>query len=235
VQSPSGQAIARYQAELDVLAGLIPMARVRWFLEGGLALAACLGRFLRQHSDVDIGLLETDLYRLESMLKSSGYRLFSRNPSWHPVEYLPFDLVRATSADEIVSGKRVKRLTAIKVDGQGKVDWRAAVLPRFDIHVHRPGPGVVYLTRKQVPFPADMFHRQAVYRTPGGLSIRVASIPFQYFFKLVGRQPRQHFDRQTIEQYGLISPEDAERVRALVPGAVRQASLPRLILPSRAA
>ena len=216
VQKPSESDVVRYFAELETLALALPAERLNWYLEGGLALATYLDGFQREHSDIDIGVLSEDLETLEECLAEHNYRLFSRNPLLHLVEYARVDVVHAASIKAIRSERRTKRLTAIKVDDNGAAAWGASVLPRFDVHVHIRGEDVVYLTHRRVPFPADLFFDTSTYQTPGDRTIPVASIPFIYFFKWLGRKPRQQFDKQLIEESGLLSEDARSRVLELL-------------------
>ncbi len=208
--------IRRYRDELELLADLLPESCVNWYLEGGMALAAHLGQFKRKHSDVDVGVFVHDVKTFEERLAERNYRLFLRNPRLQILEYTRFDVVRVTSAEIIRSGKRVKRLTAIQVDDRGRIKWNADLLPRFDVHVHHEGPDVVYVTHRRFEFPADLFQSASVYETPQLRKIQLASIPFIYYFKLIGNRPTQRYDRQLIEQSGLISASTKERVEQIL-------------------
>ncbi len=218
IENPSQEVINRYQTDLDQLASVLRDTEFAWYLEGGMAIAAHLGRFYRRHSDTDVGVFLHDIPALERLLARHDYGLFSRNPGIKSLEYARMDLIRETSAGEILSDKRVKRLTAIKTDGNGRAVASDLCLPRFDIHVHRRGrrDDCVYVTYKQHAFPADLFDSHGFYTTSSGCTIRVASASFLYFFKLLGQRPKERFDRQLIERFGLISPLQANRVRAAV-------------------
>ena len=188
-----------------------------WYLEGGMALAAHTGGFVRLHSDIDVGIFVDDVLDFEARIAENQYRLFSRNPVSKFLEYTRVDLVRPTSGKEIQSVDHVKRLTAIKVDDRGNVDNCARILPRFDVHIHRKDHDTVYVTKDRVAFPSDLFHQNKVFETTKS-SILVASIPFIYFFKSQGRRPKERFDRDLIEQRGLIAPLEKKRILAIVDG-----------------
>jgi hypothetical protein len=188
-----------------------------------MAVAAHLGEFLRTHSDLDIGVFVDDICPFEQHLAEQGYRLFSRNPFTKLLEYSPIDIVRTVTAREIASVRRVKRLTAIKVNDRGRLDWHESLLPRFDVHIHRGGLENVYLTDDRYAFPADLFHANATYRTLTDRKISLASVPFLYFFKLQGRRPKHRFDQRLLEEHRLISKRDALRVRRVLQRARPQA------------
>jgi hypothetical protein len=193
---------------------LIPQDRVAWQLEGGMAVSLHVGQFLRQHGDVDVAVFADQLDKFESCLAEKSYRLFSRN--WfHPLEYAPFDLVRVTSADEIQSHRRVKRMTAIKVDPSGRVDEQESLLPRFDVHVHCLGSDYVYLDIDRIPFPQDLFFTTGSFETDNGGRIVVASLALMYFYKLQGRRPRHRFDLELIEHHTQFQAQDRHRAHAI--------------------
>ena len=172
---------------------------------------------LFRSSDIDVGIFSVDLKAFENRLHESRFALFSRNPI-HGLEYTPVDLARRTSADEVLSRYRVKRLTAFKVDDRGKPVWDCDRLTRFDVHVHEPHRKTVLLTRNRIPFPNDLFFGSRVERKVNGCSVPVASTPFLYFFKLRSgfRRPRHIFDLHVMERQGLVSGAEKERLKSLL-------------------
>lgn len=227
VCAPSPVDVARYEQQLDELAQLLGKSQFAWSLEGGMALARHLGEFRRRHSDVDIGVLSTDVRELEHALVSQNVRLFSRNAAFHLLEYAPFDLLEPVTAEQITSSSRVKRLTAIRVNESGRVVRTDNALLRFDIHVHHNAGKTVYLTKAKFPFPAELFERSIWSKTLSGRRIRVASIPFIYFFKMQGRRPRQRFDVDQILKSKLISESEITQLQAIFHGPKKMSfSLP---------
>jgi hypothetical protein len=217
VTAPSPDMERRYHGWIEELQFLIPRERVDWQLDGGLAVAAHLGGFRRQHSDADVGVFASDLRDLETCLAGHRFHLFSRNPL-HLMEYTPIDLVRRTSSDAILSGRRTKRLTAIKVDRSGRPVWDRFSLTRFDVHVHHPGPDVVRFTDDAIPLPIDLFFGTRATVTFDGARVTLASVPFLYAAKLRtgGNRPRHRFDLECLERLGLISAPQCERVRGIL-------------------
>jgi hypothetical protein len=214
VAAPSSEDVRHYLRQLETLTTLIPSERVTWQLEGGMAVALHVGQFLRKHGDVDVAVFADDLHEFEACLAEKSYRLFSRN--WfHPLEYAPFDLVRATCADEIQRRRRVKRMMAIKVDESGRVDERELLLPRFDVHVHRLGSDLVYLDSDRIPFPRDLFFTTGSLETGNGRVITVASLALMYFYKLQGRRPRHRFDLGLIERHKGLPDQHRHRAYAI--------------------
>lgn len=217
VEAPTEEMVARYTLQLSELVSILPPDTIDWQLDGGIAVDAHAGGFNRRHSDIDVGIFSVDLKAFENRLHESRFALFSRNPI-HGLEYTPVDLVRRTSADEVLSSYRVKRLTALKVDDRGRPVWDCERLTRFDVHVHEPRRKTVLLTRNRIPFPNDLFFGSRVERRVNGCNVPVASTPFLYFFKLRGglRRPRHLFDLQVMERQDLVSGAEKERLRPLL-------------------
>ena len=212
VRRPGPVACETYARQLRSLGSMLPADWPAWQLEGGVAVAAHLGSFRREHTDIDIGVLQADVPELGQRLGKSGFRLFSRNRV-HALEYTPLDVLRPISVHEVMSGKRVRRVTAVRVDARGRAMRNGDPLTRFDVHIHRRGSEAVYLTDDGVPFPRDLFDRIAI-KTLSGVRLRVAAAPFLYFFKLDARRPRHAFDLELLVEGGHVSGPDQDRLRA---------------------
>ncbi len=197
VQRPTKEQAQHYVAQLNRLSVMIPRDQFDWQIEGGLAVDLHTGPFSREHCDVDVAFFADQLPAVESHLAERGYRLFSRN-GFHALEYAPVDSYRATSADEILGKKRVKRMTAMKVDRSGRIDCRESVLTGFDMHVHRRSCDSVFLDQGHVAFPRDLFDKDRVFEIDSGRTVRAASLPFMYYFKLDGRAARHQFDLELL-------------------------------------
>ncbi|MBN2071500.1 MAG: hypothetical protein JW814_08590 [Candidatus Krumholzibacteriota bacterium] len=206
-----------YAIRLAELAGLLPRDRIDWQLDGGMAVAAHTGGFRRQHGDVDVGIFIDDLKAFERRLIECGFALFSRNP-FHGLEYTPVDIVHRTSANEVLSSERVKRLTAIKVNRKGRPVWEPEHLTRFDVHLHERARDAVLLTRNHLPFPGDLFFGSRQELIINGCSLPVASLPFLYFFKLRSgtHRPKHRFDLRIMDTKELVSVPEKERLRTLL-------------------
>ncbi len=217
VEAPTGDMVRLYEARLAELAGLLPRDLIDWQLDGGMAVAAHTGGFQRRHGDVDVGIFSDDLIVFERRLIECGFALFSRNP-FHGIEYTPVDIVRRTSAAEVISRDRVKRLNAMKVDRTGQPVWEPEHLTRFDVHVHVRGADEVFLTRNQIPFPGDLFYSSRKELRVNGCSLPAASLPFLYFFKLRSgtHRPRHGFDLRIMDRKGLVSESEKSRLRTLL-------------------
>ena len=212
VEAPTEELVMRYSHQLSELVSVLPRGMIDWQLDGGMAVAAHIGKFTRRHRDIDVGIFSVDLKAFEKRLHQCQWALFSRNPIYG-LEYTPVDLVRRTNACEVLSRDRVKRLTAFKVDARGRPVWDCERLIRFDVHVHEPRRETILLTRNRIPFPNDLFFGSRAERTLNGCDVPVARAPFLYFFKLRrgSRRPRHLFDLRAMERQGLVS--DAEKKR----------------------
>lgn len=217
VEAPTTPMVRLYESRLAELARLLPQDLIDWQLDGGMAVAAHTGGFRRRHRDVDVGIFSDDLMAFERRLIEYGFALFSRNP-FHGMEYTPVDIVRRTSAAEVLSRKRVKRLTAIKVDNTGNPVDEPENLTRFDVHVHKRGRDAILLTRNHIPFPGDLFFGSRNEIIVNGCSLPVASLPFLYFFKLRSgtHRPRHGFDLRIMEEKGLLSESEKCRLKTLL-------------------
>ena len=223
IVAPSPDDVQCYQRQLEMVATLFSSASLDWQIEGGLAVALLAGGFLRQHGDIDVAIFWHQLSEFEACLRRHGYRLFSRN-GFHLWEYAPFDVLRATSADEIRNRRRVKRIMAVKVDEGGLIDRRLAVLSGFDVHVHRLEEDTVYLDCGQTPFPRRLFEKTSRVALGGGRSVIAASAPLMYYYKLAGRRPRHKFDLALLEQNDSLSANDQAWAREVF--LAQNASLP---------
>jgi len=217
VEAPTEELVMRYTHQLSELVSVLPPGMIDWQLDGGMAVAAHIGRFTRRHRDIDVGIFSVDLKAFEKRLHQCQWALFSRNPIYG-LEYTPVDLLRRTNACEVLSRYRVKRLTAFKVDARGRPVWDRERLIRFDVHVHKPCRKTILITRNRIPFPSDMFFESRIERTLNGCDVPVASAPFLYFFKLRGgsRRPRHLFDLCEMERQGLVSNAEKKRLGMLL-------------------
>ncbi len=207
---PTPKEIQTYFAQLRFIASMLPRERCRFQLEGGMSLALHCGGFTRRHGDVDISILEDALPVVADLLADNGYGLFSRN-AFHAFEYAPWDLLEPLTAKQILGRKRVKRLTAVKLDSRVGVGRNDSLLPRFDLHIHRDDGQVVWLERGSVAFPRDLFFSSRVFNLDERCQINLASLALTFYYKVKGKRLRHRRDLDLIEKHEQFTAESRER------------------------
>lgn len=215
VAQPSEEEIQFYHKRLERLASLFEGANFTWYLEGGNVLPLRVGKFLRQHADIDIGVFDENLGQLEQFLSDNRYSLFYRNRLFKPLEYTPYDLWESTGSREVLS-KPIKRLYAVKVNEDGLIDEDETVLRELDLHIHRKNGTTAYpLSQQRFQLPYEWFTETAPYQNNGSCPFDIGSLKVFYFFKLGGQRPRHIFDRNIIENQGLLSEEELHQIQEL--------------------
>ena len=69
---------SRYRERLSELAAVLD--GIPWLLAGGLAIPMTLGRFYRDHSDIDVAFPVEEFPRLDAAMREAGYYLSTSRP-----------------------------------------------------------------------------------------------------------------------------------------------------------
>ncbi len=215
VVQPNDEEISFYLQRLERLASLFEKADFTWYLEGGNILPLHIGRFLRQHADIDLGIFDENLGKLEQFLSEKGYELFYRNRLFKPLEDTPYDLWEKTGSKEVLT-KPIRRLYAVKINEEGTIDEDEKILRELDLHIHRRDGDAAYsLSKQKFQLPYEWFRETIHYRNNGNHSFEIGSLKIFFFFYLAFQRPRHVFDRSIIENQGLLSEQVLYRIREL--------------------
>ena len=214
VSEPKQEQVQAYYQRLDALAELMEDSPFTWHLEGGHVLPLRIGRFLRQHADVDVGISQDELGDVVEFLQDKGYDFFYRNYHFKPLEDTPWDLFERTDIGQMKE-RPLKRLYAMKVKGDGIIDEEVTALREIDLHVHIRNGNAIQTSKQTFSLPYEWFDETVTYQNNGSPSLDIGSLKVFYFFKLGGGRPRHVFDRAVIEERGLLTLEDISEVRAL--------------------
>ncbi len=71
---PTPEQVDFMEARLDALADLMKDADFAWQLDGGTNISLLERRFVRNHKDVDIGVFDDELEKVEAYLQKHGYQ-----------------------------------------------------------------------------------------------------------------------------------------------------------------
>ena len=162
VKSPSPEEIQFYYQRLDALTELFHDSPLTSYLEGGYVLPLHLGRFLRQHADIDVGVFQDELESLSQFLRERGYNLFYRNYYLAPLENTPYDLFEQTTIDDVLR-RPVRRLYAMKVKKGGRIDEDETVLREIDLHVHLRNGDYTITSKEGYHLPNEWFQETGLY------------------------------------------------------------------------
>jgi len=192
---PCAEAHARYWDRLHELAAVLD--GVPWLLAGGLAIPVTLGRFYRDHFDIDIIFPLEAFEVVEERMRAGGFRLWT---------YFPYSLFgRARGALHIpvraggwLARRRMRKLKFRDASGRRKPPHLLSVIEALPYRIEN-GQYVTCDGRHRIPMAAPL--RGHRYTTPAGHHIDCYHLSYVAYYKHLKTEPKHGEDLAVIDRF----------------------------------
>lgn len=183
---------------LDELAGTIGDS-FPWVLSGGLAIPLTTGEFYRKHDDIDLGIDEKDFKRFLEVVRPQGYDLFLRPFMCKLPKGKKLDLYQKTSIKKALNSPKT-RMRVLRVDTNGRIDFRGNILDYFDVYLHRVEEEMLITRRGGIAIPSA----KAIgppYQTISGRQIIPRGLEYTKILKSKKTKEVDNLDLERIREY----------------------------------
>lgn len=208
---PTPEQVAYMEERLDRLAELMANADFSWQLDGAINISLLEKRFIRNHKDIDIGVFDDELDKVEEYLSGRGFRFAKHVPGKDAADQRWIEFVSAR--DILVNGFDDIQLVQVDVSGS-VVDEPLAFM---DLHIqHRDTEGNAVIRYTGAKIPQEFMQSHERYMTQSGKEIPIAHPALVAYHKI---ETGRSYDLQDISYLkGQILDEDRVRVEEMIRG-----------------
>ncbi len=168
------------------------MDNVPWLLAGGLTVPFTLGKFFREHHDIDIMVPFTSMARVTVKFRSAGYRLFKRVIVSHNAR----GFVVRYPVREIAGIKPSLNCAMLKVKGH----CVHQILRKIDIHPYQITDGVLLSDYRGPALAVNRSIKGCPIETGHDTQFRCLDLPYVARLKQARHGVKHEIDLIAIEQ-----------------------------------
>jgi len=168
---PTAERGAEIERRLDQLGEIMAGAGFDYLLDGAINISLLKNKFIRDHKDVDISIVDQDLMALDEQIKKKGYVIVSAARDKATDSQRCLEIV---SPQEIIE-RNLRELQLARIDDDGKILNDSKDINFIDLHVHhRDSVGNIVINYSKVNLPAKYFQENGRYQTASGYEIPIS-------------------------------------------------------------
>ena len=227
-KEPTTQQKEKLQKRLKRLAEIFDGSDFPWVLDGGTNISLYGDKQIRDHKDLDIGILQNDIKRINTLLEANGFAIF------FSFEESGRRLMRKLTKEEINNPQEILfegYLTIGKVDEQGKTERSTNEPCNFmDLHVHQQdGQGnVLGFTGVKIP---EKYFAPFKKEMPDESIINLSQPIMVAYYKIHGNRDyditdlkklKPHLNQESIFNLKQILDKEVEQIKDAIEKKVKQ-------------
>ena len=200
---PTEEERQRMDSNLIQLGKIFEGSDIKWQIDGGLNISLVKGDYIGIHKDVDISIEESELEKIDTQLKKSGYGLFLSYPK-NPKEPQGKKIMERVGAKKFSEAEQ-DHLMIASVDGKGKIK-EGKTLNFIDVHLVKRNTEGNPTGGSGVELPEKWFEPQPT--TFQGQEVNLSHPAKTAYFKLHGVRNYDQTDLQKLTETGSLTLDD---------------------------
>ena len=186
---------------LDELAKMLPQ-EIPWTLSGGIAIPLTLGKFYRNHYDIDIAFPESSLKDIVSNIEKHNYKLASRAMMMHTYRNQKLSIYKFMNVDEALSKRKSNmdlRLVKIK---DGEIVPHSHPLHYIALFPHHYDTklGCIISNEDNLRVPFDYLDG-GTYITKSGKEMKLVNLLYSDLIRQKKKDKTSQLDREMIKKF----------------------------------